>query len=762
MKGFRFKSIQHQYIFLTSILILVLTAPILISGIYLINKIIYSYSKKLMKIELNSLIQKAERRYNKLKRFGLEDSEYHLKEIKKLTLEDYKNFKFEKTGKVFVIKKNGKPILFFDNRTYSLIKKLKRNKNGLLEFNFKNHSYLIYYTYYPRWKSYIGIYVDKNEIFHSKYIFVKLIILAFCIGLIIALFIIKFIRKRIISPIISLTEFSNKIKNGNLNAKLYGKFYYEFEQLKRAITVMVVSLKNMIEAYKRQLEIIKKREREIIEEKEKLTTTLKSINEGVIAADKNGKVLFMNSTAEKLTGYSFKEVLKINLCRIFVLKNHITTKELMQQVIDKNKNIKIEKNVYLIDKKQKEKPINLTASPLKNDKGITKGAVIVFDDITELLKIEEEISKIEKLQTIGVLAGGIAHDFNNLLGGIIGNLELLKIQIKKLNLNHNIMERINKIENASSRAQDLAYQLLTFSKGGDPVKKRTSLKNLIIDNTEFILRGSDIKLEFNIPDELWDVEVDPGQISQVIQNIVLNSKEAISGNGIIKIDCKNIFYPNNKIHPHWIEVKIEDNGPGIPDEIKNKIFDPFFTTKKTGTGLGLSICHSIITKHGGTIEIDSNSTQGTIVRILIPATGNKKLNKMNQDHENNQKKLNLKKLRVLIIDDNDYVREVLKDFITILGHNALTVSTGEEGIELYKEKKFDLVITDLTIPGSISGDKIAKEILKINKNAKIIVSSGYSDNSIMSEYKKFGFVGVLKKPVKLIDLKHELEKIFNK
>ncbi len=751
-------SLQKEFTILMIILICVLTLPVFLSGIYLINKIIYKNSQKILTIELNNLIEKAERRYLKLKRFGLEDSEFHKKEIKEITLKEFKKYTFENSGKVFVITKDGKSIIYPSKISTSLLHLLDSNKN-YIEFSINGEKVFAVYKFYPRWNSYVGIYINKNEIFHLRDIFLRIMFLVFCFGIFISLLIVNFLNTRIVQPTITLTDFAKKISSGQLHTEIKGEFKNEFQELKNSISRMVNSLKKMITAYQNQIKIIKERESELEEEKRKLSTTLTNIEEGIITIDKDNKVILINDKAQKLLNINNEDAYNKSIFDILKISSSITLFELITNVKLKKEPISLEKQVKLLNSKGNERFITITISPIILNNKI-QGMVIVIRDITDKLKMEQEILKLEKLQSIQILAGGIAHDFNNILMGIVGNISILQEMLKTHN-NEKINKKLDQILKACERAKSLSYQLLTFARGGEPVKKVMNLKELLIDNIEFLLRGTKIKFEYSIPDDLYFVEIDSGHFSQVIQNIVINSREAIKDNGIIKVECRNL--ENYKLIPYdkisdWVEIKISDNGIGIPEEYIKKVFDPFFSTKELGSGLGLAICHSIITKHDGFIEIDSQQGKGTTVKIYLPAC--KKIYLEKNLKKTKEKNIN-KKIKILIIDDNEDVREVMKEMIEILGHEVVCTENGEKGIEIYKKEKFDLVITDLTIPGGMSGDKIAQEILKINKNAKIIVASGYSESVFISHYEQYGFCEVLKKPIRLDELKEKIIKIIN-
>jgi CheY-like chemotaxis protein len=359
--------------------------------------------------------------------------------------------------------------------------------------------------------------------------------------------------------------------------------------------------------------------------------------------------------------------------------------------------------------------------------------------------------KVQKLESVGLLAGGIAHDFNNILAAILGNLSL---SLLDKGLSGRTKVFLQEAEKASLRARDLTQQLLTFSKGGAPIKEVSSLVEVIKDSANFILRGTQVSCQFSFPDDLWLVEIDRGQISQVVQNIVLNASQAIAGSGIIRIACCNTDVCGNhkSIGPQdgkYVKISLSDNGIGMPANIVDKIFDPYFSTKKEGSGLGLAITHAIIAKHGGQISVDSKPGAGTTFTIYLPASSKSEASPPEQIAPPPVQR----KANILIMDDDEMVRSVAKAMLTSLGHEVILTADGSEAIEVYRESgsTIDFVIMDLTIPGGMGGKDAVREILKLNPAAKVVVSSGYSNDPIMAQFGEYGFCAALVKPYQLTE-----------
>lgn len=391
----------------------------------------------------------------------------------------------------------------------------------------------------------------------------------------------------------------------------------------------------------------------------------------------------------------------------------------------------------------------------------------VTKDITKLRETEKahqelqaHMSQVQKLDSIGILAGGIAHDFNNLLASILGNIELALVDLTS----EDMPRILDEAKRASLRAKSLTQQLLTFSKGGDPIKNEASIRHILEDTASFILRGSNIKCEYKIQEGLHNVEVDSGQISQVIQNIVINAKEAMPNGGWIDISCQNYSNDHSQVislpRGDYVRISIKDNGISIPDSHLEKIFDPYFSTKQQGSGLGLSLSYSIIAKHGGQIFVESKQGEGSIFTFYLPAAQLKEQIEPKPIERTKGKT----QYSILVIDDEESLRKVAKNMLTHLGHHAISVADGEQAIKKYKQAKnsetpIDLIIMDLTIPGGMGGKEAVKEILAINPEAKVLVSSGYSNDPIMANYKRYGFSGAMVKPYELKELKKIVDQV---
>ncbi|MDD5433806.1 MAG: ATP-binding protein [Nitrospira sp.] len=379
-----------------------------------------------------------------------------------------------------------------------------------------------------------------------------------------------------------------------------------------------------------------------------------------------------------------------------------------------------------------------------------------------LKRYYEEFEKIQRIESIGLLAGGIAHDFNNLLTSILGNISLAKTE---LDPNSNSYMRLEKAESASVRATGLTQQLLTFSRGGEPLKKASSVSELLKDSIKIALSGSKSRCDFSIPDNLWPVYVDEGQINQVFNNMIINADQAMPDGGTIQVICENVTIAKDEIIPlpggKYVKVSIKDDGIGIPEAYLIKIFDPYFTTKERGKGLGLTSCFSIIRRHGGYITVESSTGTGTTFHIYLAAMPDK-----TYIDKGNAPQILTGTGKILIMDDEEDIRVVAREMLETLGYNPETACDGEEAIEKYKiardsGRPFDAVIMDLTIPGRMGGKEAIKKLKELSPSVKAIVSSGYANDLIIANYKDYGFTSILTKPYTIQNLSTVLNDIIN-
>lgn len=395
-----------------------------------------------------------------------------------------------------------------------------------------------------------------------------------------------------------------------------------------------------------------------------------------------------------------------------------------------------------------------------------KDIVIVFEDITEYKRNQEERNRLQtqalhaqKLEAIGTLAGGIAHDFNNLLTGIMGNLSVALLKSG----NDDVSTSLQRALQACERATSLTRQLLTFAKGGAPVKQLASVAEIVRDSAEFALRGANVACEFAITDGLWAAEVDTGQLSQVISNLVINADQAMPNGGLLNISIENVEFdmPSHNLSPgRYIRITVSDNGGGISKTSIGRIFEPYFTTKPSGNGLGLATTHSIITRHGGQIEVTSEVGCGTAFTIYLPVSSIKKQGEAEAKQVQIQEGIG----RILLMDDENFIRDVVVDMLDMMGYECVTCENGQQACALYKQAleagcPFSAVIMDLTIPGGMGGVETMAEISLIDPMARGIVASGYCGDPVVASFREYGFVAAVPKPFTLSQVAETLAEI---
>ncbi len=401
------------------------------------------------------------------------------------------------------------------------------------------------------------------------------------------------------------------------------------------------------------------------------------------------------------------------------------------------------------------------AVPLKSEKGEVIAQLGITRDVAERKKMEAEILRTQKTESVGLLAGGIAHDFNNLLTAIIGNISLAKAFVDPADKIH---KRLTEAEKASFRARDLTQQLLTFSKGGTPIKKVVSLEEIIRDAAGFALRGSNVMSDIVVPSDLWPAEVDEGQISQVIHNLVINADQAMPQGGVVRVMCRNVPGPEKGLplkEGKYVELTIEDQGTGIPKEHLPKIFDPYFTTKQKGSGLGLAAAYSIIRRHGGYITVESELGAGTAFHVYLPAS-----DAAMPEKAEGEEGVVPGCGRVLLMDDEETVRKVTGAMLASLGYDVEYAEHGEEAIVRVKQameagRPFDALIIDLTIPGGMGGKDVISKLREMDPAVRAIVSSGYSNDPVMADFRSYGFDAVLAKPYEIRALSETVRRVMN-
>jgi len=476
----------------------------------------------------------------------------------------------------------------------------------------------------------------------------------------------------------------------------------------------------------------------------------------IFIKDRSLKYIRFNPAAEKLFGVPAEELVSKTDADLFGEETGKQEMELDRRVIQGE--IVEEESTRSVN--GIPRTFHIIKVPLRDSEGNIFGLCGIARDITERQKMEAELLRIQKLESIGILAGGIAHDFNNILTGILGNISLAGVYTDP----GKIAERLSEAEMASLQAKNLTQQLLTFSKGGAPIKKTTAIADLVRDSAPFALRGSNVRCEFSIPGDLLSVEVDEGQIRQVVNNLIINADQAMPGGGVIEVCVENVAIEPGDVLPlmpgKYIKMSIQDHGVGISEEHLHRIFDPYFTTKQKGSGLGLATSYSIIKNHGGHITVESQIGIGTTFYIYLPAS----LGATEAKKEKVKEELILGSGKVLVMDDEKIIRDLACDMLASIGYKISVAPDGAEAIRLYGEamnsgQPFDAVIMDLTVQGSMGGKEAVQELIKMDPDVRAIVSSGYSNDPIMADFRKYGFMGVIAKPYKIKELSEVLHKV---
>jgi len=505
----------------------------------------------------------------------------------------------------------------------------------------------------------------------------------------------------------------------------------------------------------------KKAEESLRQHEAYLHGILESTADGILAVDNNGKTITANNR--------FAELWKIPQNIVDTGDDDTMLQFVLSQLIDPIAFLDKVKALYGTDATDMDtlpfkdgRIFERYSEPLLHQ-GTRMGRVWSFRDITERKKLEEQLRQAQKLEAIGTLAGGIAHDFNNLLQGVFGYISLARLQRDDREKSNAALEEAEKALHLTVK---LTNQLLTFSKGRKPVKKLIDLQPVIENSTKFSLSGSRSDYRIVVENGLWQAEADEGQISQVIQNIVLNSDQAMPEGGRLEITARNVHVPGNNLpqglqEGKYVEIAVKDSGIGISEQYIEKIFDPYFTTKEKGSGLGLATSYSIIKNHDGLIDVKSEPGTGTTFFIYIPATGISQQADIRQSEPATHA---CQPCRVLVMDDEKIIRDVVGEMIKELGHDAEFAAHGEDAIEKYRMamqagKPFDVVILDLTIRGGMGGAETILKLLAMDPDVKAVVSSGYSDDALTSHHREQGFKAFLRKPYHVENLRDVLNKV---
>jgi PAS domain S-box-containing protein len=488
--------------------------------------------------------------------------------------------------------------------------------------------------------------------------------------------------------------------------------------------------------------------------------TFDIISDAIMIIDKDFTVTRVNKAAKDMLGLSFREIIGQKCHQLYHGADASIEGCASCLALKTGKPTTIETFEPHLDKY-----LEIKAIPQVDENNEVIKLVHVIRDITIRKKMEAEVLKTQKLESIGILAGGIAHDFNNLLQVMLGNISLAKMLT---NTEEKTFRLLEDAEKAAEQAKELSHRLLTFSKGGDPVRRMTPVKDLLKESISLCLSGANVACEVSLPEDLALVEVDKGQMAQVFNNLIINAKEAMPDGGKTEISASNVRITVNDNLPlkegQYVKIAVTDHGAGISEEHLPRIFDPYFSTKDRGSdkgmGLGLAICHSIIAKHGGHIGVESVAGAGTSFYVYLPVS------RKGIAEEKTEKNMGLPggRRRVLLMDDDERVRRITGAMLQQLGYDVEFAGNGEEAIERYRKekesgKRFDAVILDLTVQGGIGGEHTLRELHEIDPEVKAVISSGYADHPVIKNFRAYGFLAAIAKPYTIEKLMALLEKL---
>lgn len=499
-------------------------------------------------------------------------------------------------------------------------------------------------------------------------------------------------------------------------------------------------------------------------ERERLTVTLQSMAEGVVTVDNTGVVRFINGSACGLTGRTEAEAVGRQLGEVCVLRHEKTGAPLAAPeatVRVENRVVELPPLTVLAQPGGGLRLVEGRCAPLHDLGGRTIGAVLVLHDVTDQSRLEHELQRASKLESVGVLAGGIAHDFNNILAIIMGNLTLAMLDQR---VRESPAQRwLRDAESGALRARDLTQQLLTFAKGGEPVRATVQLPEVVREAAEFALHGAAVRCEFAISDGLWPAEVDKGQIGQVVQNLVINAVQAMPGGGVLRIALANDALTAGARPPlpagNYLKMTVADRGVGIRPEYLPRLFEPYFTTKDQGVGLGLATVYSILKKHHGLVTVESQVNVGTTFQLWLPASASPV-----SARPSTRSSFGELKGRVLFMDDEEPIRSMAAVLLARLGLEAVTAEDGAEAVRLFQQARetqrpFDVVVMDLTVPGGMGGLQALQEMRALDPEVRAIVSSGYSSDPVLANFRAHGFRGMVAKPYRITDLAEALRAV---
>ena len=517
-----------------------------------------------------------------------------------------------------------------------------------------------------------------------------------------------------------------------------------------------------LDRYRQHLEkLVGERTSQIKSLSDRLQLVLSSLVEGIVALDGAGHVRLLNPAAENLTGWTTDDAKGRDLSELLDFEPEGPGMSLPGMLTGKR-----QITGHLRPRgTERRHLVSLKGSPLVGQSEDFLGSVVVIRDIGAEREVEDQRLSNQKLESVGLLAGGIAHDFNNIVTGILGSISLARMGLER---GEDITGLLAEAQQACLRTRGLTTQLLTFAKGGAPVKKTLHMEGVVREAAEFALRGSPVELSILCPPEVWPVEADEGQMAQVLNNLVLNAKQAMPGGGRIWISVENLRLTEEESAlplapgPH-IVIAIKDTGPGIPSEHLSRVFDPYFTTRDAGTGLGLASVHSILRRHGGHVTVSSHPGEGACFRMYLPARPDEKASALGPPVA----AVPSRSRKVLVVDDDPGVLSVMRSMLHHLGHEVVLAERSSLALSAFERARvarepFDAVFADLTMPGDLGGVEIAAWLREKDPDVRIVVMSGYSVDPVMADPGARGFSGALPKPFTVEALNRAVESCFER
>ena len=498
-------------------------------------------------------------------------------------------------------------------------------------------------------------------------------------------------------------------------------------------------------------------ERELASEKERLAVTLRAMEEGVITLGLDGAVLYINRAAEQLFAVSSEEVHGSPVTKVCRLVDSASGDELewpVRPVLRDGAVADLPSGAAIHTERRRPVDVEGCVMPLRDSQGVVLGAVVVLRDVTDRRRLEAQLQRASKLESVGLLAGGIAHDFNNILTAIMGNLGLARMETEAGSAGESF---IMEAHHAAERARGLTQQLLTFAKGGEPVRSTVPLPDLVTETAEYAVRGSAVRCRFDLAAGLWPANADRGQLTQIIQNLVVNAVQAMPEGGLVTLSATNEVVGIGSPLPigpgDYVRIVIEDTGSGIAPENLGRIFEPYFTTKAKSSGLGLAAVYSIIRRHRGCIDVESEQGRGAKFVLRLPAV------RGDRPAAGEAQVAPTPKLRgrVLVMDDEEPIRTLIAHLLRRVGLEVALTATGSEAVAYYHEawkegRPPQVLVMDLTVPGDMGGAQALDAIRKINPDVRAIVASGYSSDPIVANFKDYGFCARVLKPFNIQQL----------